>query len=59
MSDSRRRAAKLAEELTAHMPMQLTLRPASVFQLTGLLQLVLRHPDLPTTSRRTAELQSS
>jgi len=36
-------------------PMELWLRPITVMQLTGLLQLALRHPEVGDENRATAE----
>ena len=44
----------LAREMEAMAPMQLVLRPSTVFQLVGLMQLVLRRPDLPSSVSVTA-----
>lgn len=48
-------AERMAHELVDLPPMELGLRPESVFQLVGALQLVQRHPLLPPTVRATAE----
>jgi hypothetical protein len=48
--------ALLAEELGAlEQPMELTLRPESVIRFVALLQLALRHPDIPAPMRLFAE----
>lgn len=39
-------SAALAAELQRHYPLDLCLRPLTVLSLTGLLQLVLRHPQV-------------
>jgi hypothetical protein len=44
----------LANELQARGPMELTLRPQTVLQLVGMLQLAMRHPQLGTINRSTA-----
>jgi hypothetical protein len=44
----------LAQEIRDLGPMELGLRPLSVLQLVGLLQLACRHPGLPTAERETA-----
>lgn len=49
------RVERLAAEVTALAPMELVLRPLSVFQFVALMQLVLRHPDLPASVRETAQ----
>ena len=41
-------------ELLTLPPMELALRPESVFQLVGALQLAQRHPHLPDSVRATA-----
>jgi hypothetical protein len=38
-----------------HAPMEIVCQPVSVFQLTGLLQLALRHPGVTPELRTTAE----
>jgi hypothetical protein len=45
---------QLALEMTTLAPMELTLRPESAFQLVALLQLALRHPDVPEGPARIA-----
>lgn len=45
----------LVNELEALEPMELGLRPETVFSLVALLQLALRHPNLPPNARETAE----
>jgi hypothetical protein len=36
-------------------PMEIVFEPGSVMQLSGLVQLALRHPDLPRESRAMGE----
>jgi hypothetical protein len=50
-------AERLAVEIIekAPTPMEIVLHPMSAFQLTGLLQLALRHPDVSPELRETAE----
>jgi hypothetical protein len=45
---------QLALEMAQLAPMDLLLRPESAFHLVGLLQLVLRHPELSDGSSRIA-----
>jgi hypothetical protein len=45
----------LIVELLALAPMELGLRPETVFTFAGIMQLVLRHPDLPPNVRETAQ----
>jgi hypothetical protein len=52
--------AEIIEALTAEIlakadaPMALTIAPSTAFQLAALVQLALRHPDLPPEPRATA-----
>jgi hypothetical protein len=46
--------AIMAVELAAKAPMELVLRPLTALQLTGLIQLALRHPQVSTHLRNTA-----
>jgi hypothetical protein len=48
-------AVWLGAELIALEPMELGLKPESVFTLVGLVQLALRHPDLPAGPRAFGE----
>jgi hypothetical protein len=43
-----------ARSTAAGRPMELILQPASAFQIASLLQLALRHPDVPATLRAVA-----
>ena len=56
MTDDELVAAMAAEMITREAPLEVVLRPQSAFQLAGVIQLALRHPDLPETPRRTAEM---
>ncbi len=47
-------ARMAADELERLPYMDLMLKPATVFELVGLLQLALRHPELPDSIRGTA-----
>lgn len=47
-------AAMAGELLTKDAPMELVLRPLTVMQLTGLVQLALRHPAISTEHRAVA-----
>ena len=42
-------------ELLQHGPMELVMQPASVFQLTALVQLACRHPGVTGPMRETAD----
>lgn len=46
--------AHLVAELEQHAPLELVMRPLTVFNLCGLLQLLLRHPHLGDSSRQCA-----
>jgi hypothetical protein len=47
---------RMIEEITAKRgPMEIVFQPASVLKLTGLVQLALRHPELPRESRAMGE----
>jgi hypothetical protein len=47
--------AAMTDELAARdAPLEFVMRPLSAFHLAGVLQLALRHPDLPESSRRIA-----
>ena len=50
-------AEHLAVEILdkADHPMEIAFHPMSVFQLTGLVQLALRHPNVSPELRETAE----
>lgn len=47
--------AALVEELIGLAPMVIAFRQETVFSLVSLLQLALRHPELPDSGRETAE----
>ena len=49
-------AAMVAEIQQHEHPMTLVLRPQSVIQLVGLLQLALRHPGVSDDNRRMARM---
>jgi hypothetical protein len=56
MTDADRAIADaITEELADMGPMEVTVRPATVFQLTGLIQLAMRHPGVVGGVRATAE----
>jgi hypothetical protein len=55
LEDDARLVELAALELARKEPMELGLRPESVFYLTGLVQLALRHPTLPGTNRAFGE----
>jgi hypothetical protein len=46
---------ELDELRAAHPTIMFSIDPADAFNLIGALQLVLRHPDLPETTRDVAE----
>lgn len=46
--------AMAAELQTKRAPMEIVCQPLSVFQLTALIQLALRHPDVTPEVRKTA-----
>jgi hypothetical protein len=50
-------ARTMADEIRrkAKSPMELVCHPVTVFQLTGLIQLALRHPGVTPDLRATAE----
>jgi hypothetical protein len=46
----------MAEELRQKLePMEVVFRPLTIFQLTGLVQLALRHPQISPELRATGE----
>jgi hypothetical protein len=47
--------ADLAFELEDRPPIELVLQPVTALHLAGLLQLVLRHPELRPANREVAE----
>ncbi len=47
-------AMQMVDELAGLAHMELMLRPSTVFELVGLLQLAQRHPELPASIRATA-----
>jgi predicted nucleic acid-binding Zn-ribbon protein len=53
--DDQHTAGDLAQEIFSKLaqPMEITFNPVTVFQLTGLLQLALRHPELTPELRAT------
>jgi hypothetical protein len=55
MTDDPETVFKLTQEMVGKMDrahfMELVMKPDSAFHLVGLLQLALRHPDLPPVSR--------
>jgi hypothetical protein len=53
--DDREWLELIADELRAHAPMTVTFEPNSVFMLTGLVQLALRHPNVTGVSRDCGE----
>lgn len=57
MTDDAETLAALVEELQRKddQPMELVLRPASVFQLTALVQLARRHPGVTGPMRETSD----
>jgi hypothetical protein len=55
LADDARLVELVALELARKEPMALGLRPETVFYLTGLVQLALRHPTLPVTTRECGE----
>lgn len=63
IDDDTRAEAEILAALTAEMltleadgePMVIAFNPVSVFQIAGLLQLALRHPDVQASNRETAE----
>jgi hypothetical protein len=48
-------AAAMAVEIASKPPLELVCHPMTVFQLTALVQLALRHPSVPPDIRTTAE----
>lgn len=52
------RIVLMVDELArkALSPMELTLRPISVFQLTALVQVAMRHPGVSDSLRETVEM---
>jgi hypothetical protein len=63
IDDDARAEAEILVAVTAEMltleaegePMLVEFNPVSVFQLAGLLQLALRHPDVQASNRETAQ----
>jgi hypothetical protein len=54
-TDAELLAAMVAELETREAPLEFVLRPLVALQLAGLLQLAMRHPQMPdTAARRTA-----
>jgi hypothetical protein len=44
----------MTQEIARKEAMEITFQPFSVYQLTGLVQLALRHPDVPAHTRKVA-----
>jgi hypothetical protein len=54
VNDEQELLARMVEEVANRDPFHLVLNATATVQLAGLLQLVLRHPQLDANNRRTA-----
>lgn len=52
--DDAQTTADLAHELETYAALPLDMRAITAFQMAGVVQLAMRHPDLPPNVRRTA-----